>query len=594
MKRLPVLQSTFSATTIRPLLLAAGLSGALALGAQAQGQPGRGRPRGTIQDAEIEIVKDRVNTLPEATRNFEKIRLAPPPQPTRQVTYTYPDFRLPATRLSPAVQVLPVAQEALEPLTGNYLKLGAGNYGSVYGRAHLHAVRNSQYSYGLDVRHNSARTGPVDGQNSGASQTSAALTGEYYLGTAAVGAALDYAHDVYHYYGYDAARLPVSPDKDAIRQSFNRFSARAYARNRTPDAQLTYEAGVGFRHFGDHYGMSENNLLLDGKAGYALGAASRITVDAQGSFITDQQPSRVGVGPSELVARKRNFFQVTPAYELSSKTGLSLTLGLTYGYSGDTLNNVSKSKLNPAVRVGYAVVPEKFQVYGGLGGAIQRVTRYDLSQENPWLAPGQRPADTHAGPTVYAGFTAAPVSGLELAARATLGRSRNLYFYRNSLSDLSRFDLVYDPATINVVNVHAEALYSATEKMRVGFKADYNHYGVKQLAQAYGRSPFLGTLYGTYNATDKLLLGATFYYYAANNGVEEAYFVTLPSPPPPRSLVDRKTNAVVDLSLRADYRITPKFSIFAMGNNLANRHYQRYLNCQSQGINAIGGLTYSF
>ena len=583
MKRLQVIKSSF--TTPR-LLLAAGLSG-LALMAQAQGQPGKGRPRGTIQDAEIEVVKDRVNTLPEATRNFEKIRLAPPPKPTRQLTYTYPDFRLPAARLSPSVQVLPVAQEELEPLTGNYLKLGVGNYGSVYGRAHLHSVRNSLYSYGLDVRHNSAHTGPVDGQNSGASQTSAALTGEYYLGTAAVGAELSYAHDVYHYYGYDAARLAATPDQDAIRQSFNRFAARAYAHNRAPDAQLTYEVGVGFRHFGDHYDVSENNLLLDGKAGYALGEASRLTVDAQGSFISDKQPATFG-GLISLAARKRNFFQVTPAYELSSKTGLSLTLGLTYGYSSDTLNNVSKSQLSPAVRVGYAVVPEKFQVYVGSGGAIQRVTRYDLSQENPWLAPGQTLADTHAGPTVYGGFTAAPVTGLELAARATLGRSRNLYFYRNSLSDLSKFDLVYDPTAINVVNVHAEALYSATEKMRVGFKADYNHYGVKDLAQAYGRSPFLGTLYGTYNATNKLLLGATFYYYAANYGVTGVGI------DPAGVIVNGQTNAVVDLNLRADYRITPKFSIFAMGNNLANRHYQRYLNYQSQGINAIGGLTYSF
>ncbi|WP_223649696.1 hypothetical protein [Hymenobacter psoromatis] len=583
MKRLQVIKSSF--TTPR-LLLAAGLSG-LALGAQAQSQPGKGRPRGTIQDAEIEVVKDRVNTLPEATRNFEKIRLAPPPKPTRQLTYTYPDFRLPATRLSPSVQVLTVAQEELEPLTGNYLKLGVGNYGSVYGRAHLHAVRNSQYSYGLDVRHNSSRTGPVDGQNSGASQTSAALTGEYYLGTAAVGAELNYAHDVYHFYGYDAARLAVSPDQAAIRQSFNRFGARAYARNRAPDAPLTYEVGVGFRHFGDHYDVSENNLLLDGKVGYALSETSRLTVDAQGSFISDQQPATFG-GLISTATRKRNFFQVTPAYELRSKTGLSLTLGLTYGYSSDTLNHVSKSQLNPAVRVGYAVVPEKFQLYAGLGGAIQRVTRYDLSQENPWLAPSQTLADTHAGPTVYAGFTAAPVSGLELAARATYSRTKNLYFYRNNLDDLSKFDLVYDESAIGVFSLHTEALYSAAEKVRVGLKADYNKYSVKSLEYAFGRPAFIGTLYGTYNASNKLLLGATLYYYSPNYGVIHV------NRDPAFSINAGQTNAVVDLSLRADYRITPKFSIFAMGNNLANRHYQRYLNYQSQGINAIGGLTYSF
>jgi hypothetical protein len=592
MKRLQVIKSSFTTAAGRPLLLAAGLSGALALGAQAQTQPGKGKARGTIQDAEIEIVKDRVNTLPEATRNFEKIRLAPPPKPTQQVTYTYPDFRLPATRLNPAVQVLTVAQEELEPLTGNYVKLGLGNYGSVYGRAHLHSTRNDQYSYGLDVRHNSSKTGPVDGQNSGASQTSATATGEYYQGSTALGASLDFARDIYHFYGYDRSKLVDAPNPDDIKQTFTRFGVRAYARNRAPDATLQYEVGVGFKHFGDRYGVSENNFLVNGKAGYALSETSRITLDAQGSFISDKQPLGL-VGQTGDLSRTRNFFQATPAYELTGKTGLSLTLGATLGYSSDALYGTGKGMINPAVRVGYAVVPEKFQLYAGLGGAIQRVTRYDLSQENPWLAPGQTLADTHAGPTVYAGFTSTPISGLELAARATVGRARNLYFYRNAVADTSKFDLVYDSTTINVVNVHAEALYSASEKVRVGFKADYNHYGVKSLAQAYGRPAFLGTLYGTYNASDKLLLGATFYYYSANYGVGYAPGLTLPVPAP-RTAVDRQTNAVIDLSLRADYRITPKFSVFAMGNNLTGRRYQRYLNYQSQGVNVIGGLTYSF
>ncbi|WP_151088487.1 hypothetical protein [Hymenobacter baengnokdamensis] len=293
MKRLEVIKSSFTSIGGRSLL-AAGLSGAVAFGAQAQGQPGKGKPRGTIQDAEIEIVKDRVNTLPEASRNFEKIRLDPPPRPTRQVTYTYPDFRLPATRLNPSVQVLTVAQEELEPLTGNYLKLGLGNYGTVYGRAHLHSTRNDQYSYGLDVRHQSSATGPVDGKNSGVSQTSATATGEYYKGTTALGAALDIARDTYHFYGYDRTRLPDAPDADAIKQTFTRFGVRAYARNRAPDAQLQYEVGLGFKHFSDSYNVTESNFLLDGKAGYALSETSRLTLDAQGSLISDKQPAVFG------------------------------------------------------------------------------------------------------------------------------------------------------------------------------------------------------------------------------------------------------------------------------------------------------------
>ena len=585
MKILKVTKPSLTLTAGRPLLLALGLGGAVAFGAQAQ--PGKGRARGTIQDAEIEVVKDRVNTLPEATRNFEKIRLAPPPKPDRKVTYTYPDFRLPATRLSPSVQVLTIAREELTPLTGNYLKLGFGNYGTVYGRAHLHSTRNDTYSYGLDVRHQSSANGPVDGKNSGVSQTSVAATGEYYQGTAALGAALDYERDRYHFYGYDGSRLATTPDNEALQHTFNRFGLRAYARNRAPDAQVQYEVGLGYKHLGDGYGVRENNFLLNAKAGYALSETSRLTLDAQGSFLSEKEPFNTVGQPGEL-SRSRNFGQVTPAYELTGKTGLSLTLGATLGYSSDALYGAGKVLLSPAVRLGYAVSPEKFVVYGGLGGAIQRVTRYDLSQENPWLGTRQTLADTHAGPTIYGGFTATPASGLELAARATFGRSRNLYFYRNQLPDTSRFDLVYDSTAINVVNVHAELLYSAAEKVRVGLKADYNHYGVKSLAQPFGRPAFLGTLYGTYNVFDKLLLGASFDYYSPNygRGYKLVGFLL-------REEL-RQTPAVIDLSLRADYRITPKFSIFALLNNLTNRHYQPYLNYPVKGINAIGGLTYSF
>ena len=177
-----------------------------------------------------------------------------------------------------------------------------------------------------------------------------------------------------------------------------------------------------------------------------------------------------------------------------------------------------------------------------------------------------------------------------MAARATYGRTRNLYFFQTPAPSYA-YDLVYDSAAVNVLSAHGELLYSAAEKWRVGFKADYKHYGVSSLAHPYGRPSFQGLLYGTYNATNKLLLGADFYYYSPNYGT--TYVIRDPGVYP-LVPVDRQTNAVVDLSLRADYRITPKFSIFAMGNNLANRHYQRYLNYQSQGINVIGGLTYSF
>jgi hypothetical protein len=115
------------------LVLAAVLVGGGASTATAQTT--KPKPKtGQIEEAEIEIVKERVNQLPEATRNFDKIKLPAPPKTERKVTYTYPDFRLPADRLTPSVKELTFRAEEPTPLPGNFVKAAIGNSGTFYGR----------------------------------------------------------------------------------------------------------------------------------------------------------------------------------------------------------------------------------------------------------------------------------------------------------------------------------------------------------------------------------------------------------------------------------------------------------------------------
>ena len=564
--------------SLRPPLVGAGLLLAGALPAAAQGQPAKPHKGGIIQEAEIEIVKDRVNELGAATRNFDKIAVPAPPKTARASVYTFPDFRLPPDRLVPSVQVLTIKQEELTPLAGNFLKASIGNYGTFYGRAYLHSARSTTHSYGLDVKHINSLNGPVDGRNSGVSQTSAVLTGEIYHGNAAFGGALDVSRERYNFYGYTGpATSPVpqpTPDAGDLKQVFTRFGARAYARNQAPSAPLQYELGVGYKYWNDHFAASESNVLLNAKLGYALSETSRFVLDGDASFITDK----------DSATRLRNFVQVTPSFAVK-RDRLNLALGLTLGYSSDLLNGVSRGAVYPAIRVGYAVVPEQFIVYGGMGGAIQRVTRNELTAENPWLNRNVYVADTRRGPTVYAGFTAAPARGLELNGRLTFSRDKNLYFYLSDPLHQDKFNLVYDDEGTTNVNLHAEALYGTGEKYRVGARADYNYYGTRTLAQPYGRPEFQATVFGTYNVSDKLLLGAETYFYSASYGI--SYVNQVPD-------FYRATSPIYDLNLRADYRVTSNLSIFAMGNNLANRQYQRFYRYPVKGINIIGGVTYTF
>ncbi|HEX8505961.1 MAG TPA: hypothetical protein VF630_11390, partial [Hymenobacter sp.] len=183
MKRLSIINTKTSkgtrATRAASIVLAAVLVGAGAPAALAQAQPTKKRT-GQIEEAEIEIVKERVNLLPEATRNFDKIKLPAPPQTERKVTYTFPDFRLPADRLNPSVKVLTIRTEEPEPLDNNFVKAGLGNYGTFYGRGYFHSNRSTDHAYGLDLKHVNSLSGPVDGKNSATAQTSAHLMGELY------------------------------------------------------------------------------------------------------------------------------------------------------------------------------------------------------------------------------------------------------------------------------------------------------------------------------------------------------------------------------------------------------------------------------
>ena len=50
----------------------------------------------------------------------------------------------------------------------------------------------------------------------------------------------------------------------------------------------------------------------------------------------------------------------------------------------------------------------------------------------------------------------------------------------------------------------------------------------------------------------------------------------------------------VDLGVGADYKINPKFAAFIKINNLLNTNYSKYLYYRVNGLNAFGGITYSF
>ena len=527
-----------------------------------------------LEDAEVVVEKNRVIELPQAARNFEKFRIPPPETGDRNVRYRFSDYRLPSQDINLQMKVLTIKQDELTKLYGNYLKAGFGNYGTLYLKGYFHNKRSNTTNYGADVSHISSARGPVDKGNSAVSNSHIGVHGDRFMKGLTLGGRLNYDRDKYHFYGY-APNLEPKPEKDAIQQVFNRVSAEGTLHNQTSGAPFLYNSKLQATYLNDHFDMSEVNVALAMRSEYGLDEVSAFKVDADLSFLSNKD---------NAFSLNRNFVKVHPSYQRQFNA-VKLTLGANIAYTGDTINDARKFNIYPMARVAIEPIKDNLQIYAGLGGDLERVTLFSLTQENPWLAPNARVADTNKSLELYGGFQANIANYVHLTGRVAYQNFRNLYFYNNSVTDSTKFALVYDDGITNVLNFYAEGSFNYSDELRIGLKADYNKYNTNKLEQPFHRPELMSSVFATYNFYDKILFNSELYYIGSSFGR-----ITRPD----GSTVLRETDTIVDLNLKADYKFTNNFTTFVMANNIFGQKYERFVNYPSKSINLIGGISYSF
>ncbi|WP_205500688.1 hypothetical protein [Rufibacter psychrotolerans] len=523
-----------------------------------------------LESTEIVVEKNRVLELPEAHRNFEKFLIQPPKLGDRKVTYRFNEYRLPEHYINLPVKVLTIQQEDLPKLYGNYVKAGIGNYGSVYAKGYFHNNRSDKHSFGAQVGHLSSAHGPVE--HSGSASSYVQANGELYAGHVTVGGRVRYERDQNNFYGRkDVAEV----DKNAIKQVYNRFGVEGHLNNLTDLKNVFhYNGKVGLNYTGDDFNARETHVYGNMASSYDLSDASKVLIDLDLAYTSLKGESTYS----------RGLFKVRPAYALQMDK-LGLVLGATIAYTGDTINDARKFNLYPALEANYQVIKDKLTLFAGASGDLQRTTLYSLSKENPWLNQNLQIADVNKGLEVYGGVSGSISKYLQFTGRVAVQNYRNLYFYNNAVADSSKFDVLYDNGVTKVFQFFGQLTYNQSEKLRLGVKAENNKYTTASLREPFHRPDMLVSAFGTYNLSDKILLNSELYYISSSFGEITRADGTK---------VLQETDSIVDLNLRGDYRITPKFSAFLMGNNLLGSKYQRFVNYPSQGISFIGGVTYSF
>lgn len=524
--------------------------------------------RGEIEDTQIIIEKDKKIVLPEAVRNFEKVPVQPKNQVRQIEPYKFDDFEVSLADIETKMRVLTAKQDELKKLYGNYLKGGYGSYGTSYLEGFFNNKRNEKVSYGARVKHLASRFGHIDQENSGNSDNEAGIFGKAYTDYVVLSGAVDYNRERYNFYGYPRV-LDPKPDNDDIKHLIQSFGGKVEIENNLKDAALDYHITAQASTIFNNYNVRENEFGAKVSGEYTLATSSRILANIE-AYLTKVE---------DEYSFNRNFFKINPYYQFNYK-GFLLKLGGNIIYENDSVRT-TKFHIFPSAEGSYQFFPE-ITAYAGVEGDVQRTSLKGFLSENPFLAPNADLLHTQKIIDIYGGFKGKVLTNLAYNLKVSAADYKNLYFYKNNVSDPSKFDIVYDNITA-VFSYLAELSYTHSEKLNLGLKLEGFGYNLQNLEQHYHRPNYTGTFIGRYDIKQKISITSELFYINGLIAADEYEGGDI-----------TELDDIVDLNIKLDYRFSPKFSAFVHGNNLLGKNYQRYLYYPSRGFNILAGLTFSF
>jgi hypothetical protein len=223
-----------------------------------------------------------------------------------------------------------------------------------------------------------------------------------------------------------------------------------------------------------------------------------------------------------------------------------------------------------------------FHVFAGWNGDIVRNTLRSLLSENLWLAPNVLIANTEKQSDIYAGIKGENSDGFNFEGKVSYAKYKNFYVFNNSLTDTSKFSILYDGLKTNVLTISAQVGYTLNDLFKTSLKANFYNYEVNRLEEAWHRPTFTLNWFNALTISKKLFVTSDIY---TVSGLKVKNF---------QSGIVTKLATIIDLNLKIDYLLTKNFSTYVSINNILGKQYSRYQYYPQQGLNFVGGLSFSF
>lgn len=546
-----------------------------------------------VVNEEINITKEREVSVPKATKITEKIPQSKPAVTEKKMNYSFFDRKptgIEEVAFTPNVIPPLDKSRSREDVLGfdNYLKLGAGNYGRLFGELFVNSSQDRKFVYGFSALHNSTRKGPVDGNLSGQSLTRIGLDGKYHQDTYELKLKAGFDSRNYHFYGYDTT-ANFEYTRTDLRQRLNVYSFAATIENTRPKPKIDYKLSTGVYALNDFYSATELDWETRLNTFFPIFEDKIKAVVNAEAYLTQMSDDQI-----DNPTRKRNLFRIEPAFNFDFGS-FSARVGFKAVSQSDPYIQTNITKGYPTAMLTYKM-PSMVYIFAGVDGDIARNTMRSLLTENPWLKEQVSIQNTYKNLDVFLGARGDLFSGVSFNVKASYGKYQDLYYfdqYEGSTFSptgkplhVTKFDVIYDEEETDFVNGSLEVGYSGNEIWKPVLKVDYNYYAKGTFEKPLHRPAVNARLGNTISLTDRLVSSVDFYYiggiFARNTGAMNGTY------DPTQSVV--KLKDIADINAEFTYLFTDHLAAFVKLNNILGKNYQRYYNYPQLGLNFLAGI----
>ncbi len=546
-----------------------------------------------VVSEEINITKDKEVEIQKANKVIGKGQIIPNDNTAKKMTYTFFEKKPTAAteiKFEPNVQNPADNKDKKnqeQQNYNNYVKVGVGNFGRLYGEAYVNSNQNRNFIYGISGLHNSTKRGPVKDDFSAVSVNKLQLDGKYHLNNFELKGEGTYERRGYYFYGFDSL-ANSDYTKDQLRQKVNLFGFNVAFENTNPKPRVDFALKTGINFLKDNYNASELEWGSSFSSYFPIIDDKVVATLAAEAYITEREDNY-----ESNPTRKRNLYRVSPGFNFDFGR-ISAKVGFKAVNEYDQILKINKTKGFPTALISYKT-PSLTYFFVGYDGDIIRNTLHSMLNENPFIVEQINLQNTYKNSDFYIGARGDLYSGLTFNTKLSYGKYQNLYFYTaydgtTSSPDGKRFvnttkyEVTYEDADAKTdfINISSEFAWNSFDSWKSNLKLDYNYFETVKYNKAYHRPAFTGRFGNVFTISDRLVSNLDLYYisglYARDIVGGEAI----------------KLKDIVDLNADITYLFTKQFSTFVKLNNIVGKNYQRYYNYQQLGLNFVAGINFSF